>query len=333
MDDPEIWSAIHRMANVLERLHGRAGVVMDGKEEDRKREKLQNLLKIADDMNRIWAAMPTLCSEFPECASLEFTKCTPTDILEDSWTRWCAIQQSNSKILGDALKPNYATPSRNTASIHLNAIYSVYIPENSNSLDVLLWLSFIYSATNLYGYTPGERRPDGSSMDANKEISVSYGTIDHIQTYCTHIITKITLLKIARDMNTIWGAVPILCSEFPGCDRLGFELYTPSDISEKCLTSWCNIQERNMGELSNTIGSNYATQSQNAAKINLGGKDILYIPHVKESVTFLVRLDFLYQAIRLITTGQLQSDTITKIQTICTNIITSLHYPSCTNIV
>ena len=134
MDDPEIWSAIHRMANVLERLHGRAGVVMDGKEEDRKREKLEKLQKIADDMNRIWAAMPTLCSEFPECESLLFETYTPTDILEDSWTRWCVIQKSNSKILGDALKVKYANKLLETVLIHINAKYSVYIPEKSNSL-------------------------------------------------------------------------------------------------------------------------------------------------------------------------------------------------------
>jgi hypothetical protein len=186
----EIWSAIHRMANVLERLHGRAGVVMDGKEEDRKQEKLQNLLKIADDMNRIWAAMPTLCSEFPECASLEFTKCTPTDISEDSWTRWCAIQQSNSKILGDALKVKYANQSPETTPIYLYATYSVYIPRNSNSIDVLLWLSFIYDATHDFGYKSGERRP--SPMGSNNEIFVHDGTIKYIQSYCTKIITRIS---------------------------------------------------------------------------------------------------------------------------------------------
>ena len=79
MDDPEIWSAIHRMANVLERLKmDRAagmGVAMDSKIGDKHNSKIEKL--------EAWLAKPSLDEKGAATADKEGMKGTMLKIKEE----------------------------------------------------------------------------------------------------------------------------------------------------------------------------------------------------------------------------------------------------------
>jgi len=185
----EIWIAIHRMANVLETLHGRAGVVMDSPEEDRKREKLQRLLKIADDMNTIWGTVPTIFKELTGVEWPMFESHNPTDLSADSWGSWKAVQYNNVRALANAINNKYRDLKGDYAEIWIDLV-KVKIPRTVNSIGPLRYLNAICAYIEENIGTPYGQRIKNGSMQYPGEIYTKSGVIDTLLENCNNFITE-----------------------------------------------------------------------------------------------------------------------------------------------